>query len=637
MIVTPSVKLNTFLFLAFLSMRFCNMALALLAAVQLTPVWGTTAEHSGSLWMEVNIGSYEFAARLIQEGVDVNEAKDGMTPLYEAALRGRLDLVELLLGNGANTQLARRGGITPFLIAAKHGHVDIVRRLAEHEASPDSFENAMLFAAANGRLDVVEYLLEKDANLANARNNAGFTSLDLTVAPQFTSTEIDSPCALTMASSKGYLDVVSALVHHGAKVDYYALAAACSGGYIRIIDFLIEHGADVNEAHPRDGQSFPITDAVNSGRIDVLELLIRRGATRGLDEALMLYRSRHNFMLTKFLIEHGADPNFSKPPLLRTRLIVAVQDDRRDIIRLLLDHGADLRPDHAGLTPLDLAISSGQPALVDLLVEAGAVKDLPVPARAQNNQGMMRRLILGGASNSVVSLTFYQELMRPINMIKSAVPALANNEPMQAYNQAYLGLRRNYQTFTKALLTFAFLARKEGGMDLFSDPEVRGGFFMYEKKLGMLASIVNDLAYLGCSDLNFFYTVAVFLLEADEDMLRHAEAAFKFLAGSFGSPQEKERHRATNGAILNEMIERSNHIGLRPVVKALFTIYHEESQIRRSFRSWGFQSVPRDSSTTQVLPDSLIDLVMSYDNGIFNPQFKAKAMQKLTQAIRRLR
>ena len=209
--------------------------------------------------------------------------------------------------------------------------------------------------------------------------------------------------------------------------------------------------------------------------------------------------------------------------------------------------------------------------------------------------------------------------------------------PIHAYNQIYPALETQGLSYEEGLITLAFEARKVG-VDLFSDHSPQG---WDEEKIRMVSSIIGDLVYLGCTELNFFYTVAPFLASADEDMLKHAAAAFTFLATTRGDIQENERFRATNGEILNEMIERSNHLGLRPVVKALFAIYHEEQQIMTSLRIWQFPQrqqttgpSQQSSLTIQGLPQAIIDLVMSHENGPFNPAFKAKAMQKLTQAIK---
>ena len=529
-----------------------------------------------------------------------------------------------------NSPIAPSGRVTPILIAAMNGRLDIVRRLAEGaDALPDTLESAMIFAAAYDQLDVVEYLLERDGNLANARNNGGFSDSVLSTNPDWSFIEMKSPYALTMACSRGYLDVVSKLLQHGARFDYYALAGACRGGHTEIVKLLIDHGADVNEVDHDFERYSPISLAILSGKVEVVDLLVRHGATRGLNEALMLHGIRGDFMLTKFLLESGADPNFASQSLQSTRLMIAVLDYRSDMVRLLLDHGADLRPDRRGITPLNEFINRCDPRdynlapakgmqchkITDAFVEAGFAKNFRIPPHTYVE--ITERLLLGGAANTVDSDAVYQELMRPITEIKSMLSGSTGTDAIGEALSEY---------GASGLLTLAFQARKEG-IDVLSDAQF--GERWTERRIRMLSSIISQLVLLECTDLNFYYVVAHFLADADEDMLQHAETAFKFLAGSLGVHRSRDGIRTTNGAILNEMIERSGHYGLRPVVKAIFALYHEESQLVNSARPWGFRQ--------QELPDVLVDLVMSHDDRLSSTTLKARAMHKLMQAIRRLR
>lgn len=321
------------------------------------------------------------------------------------------------------------------------------------------------------------------------------------------------------------------------------------------------------------------------------------------------------------MLEHGADPNIASRNAYLSRLWFAVKDDELEIARLLLDHGADLGSGN-GPNPLWTAVVESKFHFIDLFVEAGLVKDLNIPPFVDDRE-ILFRLILGGAKNTLM----LQEMMQRITLIKSAV----SDASMRMYNQIYPALQAQGYTYEQGLIAFAFEARK-GGVDLFNDDRPQE---WAEERTRMVSSIIVELVYLGCTDVSFFYSVSPFLASADEGMLKHAETAYRFLAGSLGNPQEKEKHRSAYGAILNEMIQRSSHVGLRPVVKALFKLYHEEWKVKRSLQSWGFAKDPQDPTTIRGLPEGVLDLVMGHDNGPFNTNFKAKAMRELSQAIRR--
>ncbi|MFJ3176697.1 ankyrin repeat domain-containing protein, partial [Streptomyces roseus] len=86
--------------------------------------------------------SNAFRARAaLRPGADPNRADaEGTTPLYEAAVGGRTEIVRLLLEAGASPDAESRGigaDGTPLCAAACWGYVDTVRELLAHGADPD--------------------------------------------------------------------------------------------------------------------------------------------------------------------------------------------------------------------------------------------------------------------------------------------------------------------------------------------------------------------------------------------------------------------------------------------------------------------------------------------------------------------
>ena len=76
-------------------------------------------------------------------GVDPNVQDDlGMTPLHRAASDGYLEVVELLLEHGANSNIQEnKYGWTPLHYAAKKCHVNVARVLLDHGADPTIRDN----------------------------------------------------------------------------------------------------------------------------------------------------------------------------------------------------------------------------------------------------------------------------------------------------------------------------------------------------------------------------------------------------------------------------------------------------------------------------------------------------------------
>ncbi|GME27441.1 hypothetical protein K438DRAFT_1876563 [Neofusicoccum parvum] len=88
--------------------------------------------------------------------VDLREMDVDMTPLYRAAFRGLVEVVEILIEHGADINLP--GGLfgTPYQAAFKQGHVEVLRILAENGAKPcmvlrDNHEQAAWFWEHGGQ------------------------------------------------------------------------------------------------------------------------------------------------------------------------------------------------------------------------------------------------------------------------------------------------------------------------------------------------------------------------------------------------------------------------------------------------------------------------------------------------------
>src|SRR5262245_31109394 len=73
-------------------------------------------------------GDKESVRSLIKKANDVNGAQgDGMTALHWAALKGDLEMAEMLLYAGANVKSATRlGAYTPLFMAAKTGQAPVI-------------------------------------------------------------------------------------------------------------------------------------------------------------------------------------------------------------------------------------------------------------------------------------------------------------------------------------------------------------------------------------------------------------------------------------------------------------------------------------------------------------------------------
>ena len=71
---------------------------------------------------------------LMENGASIDaQSEQGFTPIYMAAQEGHEDIVNYLLENGADQNLTMDEGFCPIDIAMQQGHDNIVSILIEHE------------------------------------------------------------------------------------------------------------------------------------------------------------------------------------------------------------------------------------------------------------------------------------------------------------------------------------------------------------------------------------------------------------------------------------------------------------------------------------------------------------------------
>jgi ankyrin repeat protein len=115
---------------------------------------------SKTLWYKCENGSLvtqKELTRLIKAGADIEfKGFDDFTCLLEAALRGHLRTVRLLLSAGANKEAKTKIGSTPLWVAAEMGHVAVVNMLlaagAKKDAKASNGSTPLSIAAQNGHL-----------------------------------------------------------------------------------------------------------------------------------------------------------------------------------------------------------------------------------------------------------------------------------------------------------------------------------------------------------------------------------------------------------------------------------------------------------------------------------------------------
>ncbi|XP_069678455.1 histone-lysine N-methyltransferase EHMT1-like [Periplaneta americana] len=131
-----------------------------------------------TLFAAVKANNADVTLALLTNGVDANSVDgSGRTPLIWAAEKGDVEVGEVLLKNGANTEARVLGDHSKAALhyCAQHGHLEFCRLLLDNGADIDSLEdykqNAIFWSGWFDHLDVTKFLVERGSNI-KIRNTA---------------------------------------------------------------------------------------------------------------------------------------------------------------------------------------------------------------------------------------------------------------------------------------------------------------------------------------------------------------------------------------------------------------------------------------------------------------------------------
>jgi uncharacterized protein len=136
-------------------------------------------------------GEYDRLITLLAEGADVNSRDlSGTTALMFAAKQGFAEIVDLLIQNHADVNLARgKFGTTALMLAAASGHYSIVQKLLAQGADPRILNSdgstALMAAALSGSPEIVTALLQAGAEVATIDQDHD-TALNIAVSKNHT-------------------------------------------------------------------------------------------------------------------------------------------------------------------------------------------------------------------------------------------------------------------------------------------------------------------------------------------------------------------------------------------------------------------------------------------------------------------
>jgi uncharacterized protein len=396
------------------------------AALELLEAGGNAqqrgADGTTALMWAAHYGDLELVQRLIRAGADVAAVNGfGASALLEAAAIGSAPVIEALLEAGADANAANPEGETPLMVVARTGNVKAAAALIAAGAEVNATElwggqSALMWAAAQSQPQMVKLLVANGAHV-NARGAIRNWERKVIAEPRPKDMNRGGFTPLLYAAREGCTDCAKYLLDAGADPNLgdpervTPLNLALTNLHFDFAVFMIEAGADVDRwdffgrtplymatdvnTLPTQGngamQYIPSLDTASA--VDVVKLLLEKGANPN----IQLKRRPPYLNVPQ---DRGGDTILSQgaTPLLR-----AARAGDATIVKLLLDHGAlvDL-PSAYGVTPLmaaagveyGLRVTRGRHrndddvlATLQLLIDAGA--DIEARMLTEENSGLV--------------------------------------------------------------------------------------------------------------------------------------------------------------------------------------------------------------------------------------------------------
>jgi uncharacterized protein len=284
-----------------------------------------------------------------KEAKESKDGKDGKETAAEGRGGGRGGGGGGQGGSARGASATAMGGMTALLVAARDGHIEATRALVEgganvNQASGSENASPLVIAIANGHYELAKYLLDHGAD-PNLATIDGLAALYATVDAEWAQLGW-APNPITVQEKVSYLDLMKALLQHGAKpnaqlaktlwfrptshnqewVDKKGATPfwrAAASSDVQAMHILVAAGADPNAASAEGVTPLMVAAGLGWGA----------NSSRNAPDSWMA--------AVKYCLELGADVN-AKDTYNYTALHGAAYRGDNEMVQFLVDKGAKL-------------------------------------------------------------------------------------------------------------------------------------------------------------------------------------------------------------------------------------------------------------------------------------------------------
>ena len=212
----------------------------------------------------------------------------GIIPFIDEALvaavdKGRMDVMKVLLCNGADVNSRDKSNTTVMNKAIKYGHSSIVRLLCQHNADVnlqgECGVTPLILAVEYGDVEITNILLENGANV-----NTRSYYLQISSKDRWLRDDENQCSALIVATMYGHLSIAKLLlkdkrinVNSRTQNGFTALIMAVWTEQIELVRLLIQNGANVNMETKSRHTALEI--AIDEVYFPIVKLLIENNAS----------------------------------------------------------------------------------------------------------------------------------------------------------------------------------------------------------------------------------------------------------------------------------------------------------------------------------------------------------------------